>query len=207
MILGAVALPGHAQQISGTWTISVTCGGARFDRFSVGDGAANQHGECVAGGAVASINDAGVRWSFRTGDWSVRMDSRSDYRGSPNFDGVFTLATPLDGTLVDATTNRVGVQLTANTQFWLSLDAYADIVYCAGQPPAIGQAVSGIRVAFPCTGPVFNLPPGITANSARFGIVNNRFVGAVCCPADFNGDAFLDFFDFDDFVTAFDAGC
>ncbi len=29
----------------------------------------------------------------------------------------------------------------------------------------------------------------------------------VGCPADFNGDGFVDFFDFDDFVAAFEAGC
>jgi hypothetical protein len=52
------------------------------------------------------------------------------------------------------------------------------------------------------------VPPGITVSSAQLGISNNRWTlaGPACCPADFNGDGFLDFFDYAEYVDCFEIG-
>ncbi len=49
--------------------------------------------------------------------------------------------------------------------------------------------------------PVFDLPPGYTANSAQAGIVNNFFVKP--CPGDLNGDRQVDDADFSIFVVGY----
>jgi hypothetical protein len=72
------------------------------------------------------------------------------------------------------------------------------------------QIASGVN-------PLISLPVGVhvidltvTDNEGRTGTDSVTITveeGATGCPADFNGDGFLDFFDYDDFVTAYEAGC
>ena len=37
-------------------------------------------------------------------------------------------------------------------------------------------------------------------------IAGNQYIDLTSCPADFNGDGFLDFFDYDDYVNCFETG-
>ncbi|MFO0831660.1 MAG: hypothetical protein U0637_07430 [Phycisphaerales bacterium] len=77
--------------------------------------------------------------------------------------------------------------------------------------PRSGSADTDVRISYPCGTPVFNLPPGSTANSVSLGIVNNIWVngpcGPTCDPIDFNGDGlFPDTADIDDFLSVFSGG-
>ncbi len=77
--------------------------------------------------------------------------------------------------------------------------------------PRTGSATTDVRISYPCGTPVFNLPPGITANSVSLGIVNNIWVNGPCGPTcdtiDFNTDGlFPDTADIDDFLTVFSGG-
>jgi len=63
---------------------------------------------------------------------------------------------------------------------------------------AIGNTGSASRRAYFGDGSV------CAAGHAKFGLV--RFLAQVDCPADFNRDGFLDFFDFDEFVSCFEGG-
>ncbi|MDX2118634.1 MAG: GC-type dockerin domain-anchored protein [Planctomycetota bacterium] len=51
-----------------------------------------------------------------------------------------------------------------------------------------------------------NNPPGAPTWQENFASFYLVLFGSVACPADFNGDGFIDFTDFDDFVFAFEGG-
>jgi hypothetical protein len=150
-------------------------------------------------------------FSFRMSQ-EIRADGSRGYNLAQGevASGLITLADPTDGRPVPHVTSSGFVQLTVRQPFTLTIDGYTNVTYC-GQPPAPperGVAASALRFLFPCDGPVFNLPAGITVNSVQLGIANNRWIlaGTACCPADFNGDGFLDFFDYAEYVDCFQIG-
>ena len=124
-------------------------------------------------------------------------------------DGVLVGA-PTDGSASFFTTPAGQAGLVDPQLFFFHGVAATSVLYCDSPPAALGDAASLLRFSLPCGTPVFNLPPGFTCNSAQLGIVNNLWVGPAgpgsCCPADFNGDGFLDFFDYDDYVNCFETG-
>lgn len=96
---------------------------------------------------------------------------------------------PDDGSSVLRTTTSGGVSLATPAVLQIIVTLSADVLYCDRPPAQIGDASALVRLSLPCLGPVFNLPPGISASSAQLGIVDNRWIGGVCCPcpADFDG--------------------
>ena len=86
---------------------------------------------------------------------------------------------------------------------------YQTVLYNGVPPfPRVGASDTDVQISFPCGTPVFNLPPGVTANSVSLGIVNNLWMHASCgspnpCPADFNGDTIVDPDDLADYITCF----
>ncbi len=63
-------------------------------------------------------------------------------------------------------------------------------------------------VSLPASGPVFDLPEGVTCSSVQLGIVDNRWMGPgcclePCCPADFNNSGGLTVQDIFDFLAAY----
>ena len=118
-------------------------------------------------------------------------------------DGDFA-ALPHDGVLRERTSAELDVTLASPQQVFIQTQARGSVLYCDLPPAAEGLARALLGWRLPCGSPVFDLPPGITVDCPSLGIVDNRWTG--CCPADFNGDGFLDFFDYDDFVNCFETG-
>lgn len=110
---------------------------------------------------------------------------------------------PADGALHPLTSRAALVSLAIPNQFTFHADSSTLVLYCDRPPAAVGDAHALLAWSLPCGSPVFNLPPGITANSAQLGIVNNTWTGPRCCPADFNHDGALNSADFFDFLVAF----
>gem|GEM_PF-1282257 len=68
----------------------------------------------------------------------------------------------------------------------------------------IGTDGISVKVYNPATGALSILYGGSASSSSRY--INLVDFDNLGCPADFNGDGFLDFTDFDDFVAAFEGG-
>ncbi|QOJ00242.1 MAG: hypothetical protein HRU70_06970 [Phycisphaeraceae bacterium] len=100
-------------------------------------------------------------------------------------------------------------------QFEMTVTGFAEVEASAKSTGLFGlvSGASTVQASYPNTillgyfrgengGP---LPPGLRIASATSALVYADTRGV--CPADFNGDGFVDFFDIDAFVEAFDAGC
>jgi hypothetical protein len=119
---------------------------------------------------------------------------------------------PNDGSPQHVTTAPTTVSLGSPTGVTFTMFCYQTVHYLSQPPsPRNGTAQADFRLSLPCGSPVFNLPPGFTANSASMGIVNNMWQHASCGPScdsiDFNADGlFPDAADVDDFLSVFSGG-
>src|SRR5262249_29957155 len=94
---------------------------------------------------------------------------------------------PNDGLETEIATTQTSMSLGTPFMFYLEINARADVLDCDFPPASISTGDATVEVFLPLGGPVFNLPPGITANSQQLRIVNNRWLGPPC-PADINND-------------------
>jgi hypothetical protein len=81
-----------------------------------------------------------------------------------------------DGSMVSLVSNAVTTQLVAPQPFYLELVTACGVGLCESFNPTTTSAVAEALLSLPASGPVFNLPAGITCNSAQLGIVDNQWV-------------------------------
>lgn len=110
-------------------------------------------------------------------------------------DGPF-IGYPNDGTLIPAVTTGSLRNLVIPDMFSVYIVSQTDVLYCDFPPAELGSARARIQWQLPCGAPIFDLPPGYTANSAQLGIVNNIFHGPRCGISDLNCDGAVDANDF-----------
>jgi hypothetical protein len=119
---------------------------------------------------------------------------------------------PNDYSPLHATTPTQTFTLTQPVTVQFIAQCYQSVSYNPVAPsPRIGSSDTDLRISFPCGTPVFNLPPGITANSVSLGIINNLWThpscGPTCDTIDFNADGlYPDTADVDDFLGMFSGG-
>jgi hypothetical protein len=147
--------------------------------------------------------------------------------GSTDSDGTITNYTWRDGATVVATgvnppvpfaANAGGDQIVTDTDNSGSEDV---VLSAAGSSDSDGSIVTytwreGATVIASGINPSVSLPVGVhtldltvTDNEGRTGTDSVTITveeGSTACPADFNGDGFLDFFDYDDFVNCYENG-
>ena len=159
-------------------------------------------------GSDAIWND--VHWAFET---AAMVDLG-------NFEAVATMLTSGGegfGTDTEiALYNSAGVILRSNDDFGDSLGsgfsglALADGTYYLVVTPYDSTFANGLaRPGFAGTGDfslAFNGTTVDTGTLAAYSTLWYKFTIGPDCAADFNGDGFLDFFDYDEFVTAFETG-
>jgi hypothetical protein len=69
------------------------------------------------------------------------------------------------------------------------------------------QIISHNHNSIVCRAPVGTAPGSVAIQAHISGFVSNTQVGNYICPADFNQDGSVDFFDYLDFVAAFSTPC
>jgi hypothetical protein len=110
---------------------------------------------------------------------------------------------PNDGSPTPVTSPSSVVNLGQARTLHMDVEGTGTTQYCDRPPAAIGSVDDFIEVGLPRGTPVFNLPAGFTANSVHANIVNNIWQGP--CPADYNGDGFVDGIDYDQFNNDFES--
>ncbi len=169
----------------------------------------------MGGGGQFQVND--LVFSGPPGATSVTasLTLHWDYEEAPAVGGyteqeIFVFVTGKGGTLfmnTGTTTVPAGAYTTNSATLPLNYPIYVDIragVRCVTQSWPNGHAyASGHgRLGFHVNEPVFNLPPGYTANSPSLNIVNNFWVPPPV-PGDLDGDGDVDLIDFSTFSTCF----
>ncbi len=140
-----------------------------------------------------------IRAALREWDGSA-FEAIPDERMELSFGPLGPVQTPLTDTVVEGFTIRVG----ANGQW------HRHIEYVLASPAETGVYLMEMTLYSTASGIAESRPFWIlfnqnesaaTAAAAAAWVVSHKL-----CPADFNGDGFLDFFDYDDYVTCFETG-
>jgi hypothetical protein len=138
---------------------------------------------CNPGYPTAGINFAISIGGGASGDYHV-------IRGTdmPGAESAFETY-PNDGSISIQATRPGSVYLGSPTSLTIGLSSVASVLYCDSPPADLGSAEGMVEVGLLSIVPVFNLPPGITANCPSLHIVDNHWQGtSPCGSADFNGD-------------------
>lgn len=184
-----------SNQASGVWTGTGSFGnGAAADDFNYANGTAQvfQNSEITSSKLTASAQTS--TWAGTAGSGSVQVNANTAF--AVQFEILAATRVLIDANFVtsggsgSAALTRVG----GGTHFATAGAATADLILAPGQYHFIASSVSSGSCGGACgSQQACTWDATLTFDAAP-------------CRADFNGDDFLDFTDFDDFVVAFEGG-
>ena len=131
-------------------------------------------GRVAAGPACAGL---GAHVGICVGaDSGCKLSGNLDWNGTAGVGASGLAGYPGDGSLALLTSGTFSASLQVPKAIRLQLDTSASGILCESFNPTSTLIRAEAMLSLPRTGPVFNLPPDVTCNSAQLCIVDNQWV-------------------------------